>query len=80
MAAIATSMKRTAALVLSVSLGVLGLPPPAGAVFPGRNGRLTFTSWSRVWTARADGSEMTGMRNLFPHNKRSYYSPDWQAR
>jgi Tol biopolymer transport system component len=31
--------------------------------------------YQSIYTIRTDG---TGMRNLFPNNKRGYYSPDWQ--
>ena len=67
-------MRRSAALVLSLSLGLVALAPPAGAAFPGRNGRLTFTSWSRVWTAGADGSNMT---EILQGGRRRPFGPQW---
>lgn len=66
-------MKKPLLLVLSLVLGLVALAPPARAGFPGRNGRLTFTSWSRVWTARADGSDMTEILR----RRRRPIGPQW---
>ncbi len=49
------------------------LASPAQAAFPGRNGRLTFTSWSRVWTIRPDGSNMSAILK----SRRRPFSPQW---
>lgn len=66
-------MKKALLLFLSLALGLIALAPPAGAAFPGRNGRLTFTSWSRVWTTRADGSDMTEILQ----RRRRPIGPQW---
>lgn len=50
MAATADPMKKTVpVLVLLLSLA---MPAAAHAAFPGRNGSLTFTSWSKVFAER----------------------------
>lgn len=67
-------MKKRLVLVLSLVLGLVALAQPVGAAFPGRNGRLAFTSWSRVWTARADGSEMT---EILQGGRRRPFGPQW---
>ena len=41
----------------------------------GPNGSLN--GYQSIFTIRTDG---TGMRELFPHSRRGYYSPDWQPR
>jgi Tol biopolymer transport system component len=68
------SMMRKRLWIACVLVGLLASTvPPAHAAFPGRNGRLTFTSWSKVWTARADGSDMTEILQ----QRRRPFNPQW---
>ncbi|MGH2738713.1 MAG: TolB family protein, partial [Actinomycetota bacterium] len=74
-------MVRTAtALVLMVAL-VGGTPaPPAGAAFPGANGKIAFrrdttgTGTEEIFSMNADGS---GQTNLTNNNPADDQKPDW---
>ena len=46
-------------LVPAVALGLLLLPGPAEAAFPGQNGKIAFTSGGTIYTINPDGTERT---------------------
>ena len=49
-------MRRTPALVLLLVLGLVALGPPAGATFPGRNGKIVYSRDGKVHVMRPDGT------------------------
>lgn len=66
-------MKRTIPLVISLVLGLSALAPPAGAAFPGRNGRIAYARDGKVHVMRPDGSGEHRL-SLGPGNKSQ---PSW---
>jgi Tol biopolymer transport system component len=54
------------------------LAAPAGATFPGKNGRIAFIMGPDVYTMNSDGSDIQQLTNLGPDNSASweFWSPD----
>ena len=62
-----TSLKRIGLLACAVPVAcALVLAAPAGATFPGSNGRIAFVQSSNVYTMEADGSGVRQLTSLLP--------------
>jgi TolB protein len=63
---------------LVTALLTICLAMPAGATFPGKNGRIAFIISPDIYSMNSDGSDVQQLTNLGPDNSASweYWSPD----
>lgn len=69
-------MKKPLLVALSLVLGLSALGPPAGATFPGRNGKIAFSTGRQIFTVRADGTKVRKITDTRSANRSPAWSPD----
>lgn len=59
-------------------LALLAVPAGAQAAWPGKNGRISFSSQGDIWTMNPDGSDQTRLTSTPDDEAQSAFSPDGQ--